>query len=135
MTPSKPYLIRAIYDWLVDNNLTPYIVVDTSNKDVQVPNDHVEDGKIILNISPNACRGLHLENDRIVFSARFSGVVKQLYFPPSTVQAIYAKENGRGMVFSDDDDTTGGDEPSNISSPAKPSATTRKGRPNLKVIK
>ena len=135
MTPSKPYLIRAIYDWLVDNDLTPYIVVDTSNKDVQVPNEHVEDGKIILNISPNACRGLHLENDRIVFSARFSGVVKQLYFPPSTVQAIYAKENGRGMVFSEEDDSGGDDDPPSVTPPSKSGSTSRRGRPALKVVK
>ncbi len=119
MTPSKPYLIRAIYDWLVDNDLTPYIVVDASNKDVQVPNEHVEDGKIILNISPNACRGLHLENDRIVFSARFSGVVKQLYFPPSTVQAIYG----------------GDDDPPTVTPPSKGGSTSRRGRPALKVVK
>ena len=135
MTPSKPYLIRAIYDWLVDNQLTPYIVVDTSSNDVQVPNEHVEDGKIILNISPNACRGLHLENDRIVFSARFSGVVKQLYVPPSTVQAIYAKENGRGMIFSEEDDTGGDDDPTTVPAPSKGGSSARRGRPTLKVIK
>lgn len=135
MTPSKPYLIRAIYDWLVDNDLTPYIVVDANSQDVQVPAEHVEDGQIILNISPNACRGLHLENDRIVFSARFSGVVKQLYFPPSTVQAIYAKENGRGMVFSEEDDS--GDPPPTKTPPSSQgdTKTSRRGRPALKVVK
>lgn len=134
MTPSKPYLIRAIYDWLVDNELTPYIVVDTTCDTVQVPLEHVEEDRIILNISPKACRGLHLENDRIVFSARFSGVVKQLYFPPSSVTAVYAKENGRGMVFSEEDDS-GDDDPPKVTPPSGGSDHSRRGRPSLKIVK
>ena len=140
MTSSKPYLIRAIYDWLIDNELTPYIVVDASNGEVQVPQEHVDDGRIILNISPRACRGLHLENDRIIFSARFSGEVKQLFIPPKAVQAIYSKENGRGMVFSDEDEV-GGDEPpqptptSTLSSGNNSSRSGAGGKPKLKVIK
>ncbi len=136
MTPSKPYLIRAIYDWLLDNGLTPYIVVDVaSNSAVQVPKEHVDDGRIILNISPKACRGLHLENDRIIFSARFAGEVKQLFIPPQAVKAIYAKENGRGMVFSEEEEYED-DEPPKVS-PPRSSGTGGggKGRPNLKVIK
>lgn len=142
MTSSKPYLIRAIYDWLIDNELTPYIVVDVSDSSVQVPSEHVDNGRIILNISPKACRGLHLENDRIVFSARFSGEVRQLFIPPSSVQAIYAKENGRGMVFSEDeeDEVTSGDESvsSQIPTTSDPSTSgsSRAGsKPKLKVIK
>lgn len=131
MTSSKPYLIRAIYDWLLDNDLTPYIVVDVLDERVQVPQEHVEDGRIILNISPKACRGLHLENDRIVFSARFGGIVKQIFVPPSSVQAIYAKENGRGMVFNDEEDSD--DEPPKKTPPTGKSQ--RKGRPNLTVVK
>jgi len=137
MTSSKPYLIRAIYDWLVDNELTPYIVVDVTGdeKEIQVPEEHIENGRIILNISPKACRGLHLENDRIIFSARFSGEVKQLFVPPHAVQAIYAKENGRGMVFSDDEE-------SGVTEPAQPTTSSSstggrrsQGKPTLKVIK
>ena len=139
MTSSKPYLIRAIYDWLIDNELTPYIVVDAKEKAVQVPEEHVDNGRIILNVSPKACRGLHLENDRIVFSARFSGEVKQLFIPPSAVQAIYSKENGRGMVFSDEDEI-GGDEPpqstpaSSVASSTSPNSTST-GKPKLTIIK
>lgn len=137
MTPSKPYLIRAIYDWLVDNELTPYLVVEVDHKDIQVPMEYVEDGRIILNISPKACRGLHLENDRIVFSARFTGIVHQIFVPPVAVQAIYAKENGRGMVFSEEDN--GGDPPSTVGPADKSSATSSgkagKGRPTLTVVK
>ncbi|MFC3908791.1 ClpXP protease specificity-enhancing factor [Legionella dresdenensis] len=102
MTSNKPYLIRAIYDWVVDNNMTPYILVNAEYPGVQVPQEHVHGGKIVLNISPLACRGLHLENDRIVFTARFSGIVIQIFVVPAAVLAIYAKENGRGMEFGDE---------------------------------
>lgn len=132
MTSSKPYLIRAIYDWLLDNDLTPYLVVDVLDERVQVPEEHVEDGRIILNISPKACRGLHLENDRIVFSARFGGIVKQIFVPPSSVQAIYSKENGRGMVFNEEEESD--DDPPKTSPPAA-GQSKKKGRPNLKVVK
>ena len=102
MTSNKPYLIRAIYDWIVDNNLTPYVLVNADYPGVQVPEAHVNNGKIVLNISPHACRGLHLENDRIIFTARFSGEVVQICIVPAAVLAIYAKENGRGMDFGEE---------------------------------
>ncbi|STX40946.1 stringent starvation protein B [Legionella donaldsonii] len=102
MTSNKPYLIRAIYDWIVDNDLTPYILVNAAYPGVQVPQEHVNSGRIVLNISPKACRGLHLENDRIVFTARFSGHSVQIFIVPAAVLAIYAKENGRGMEFGED---------------------------------
>ena len=102
MTSNKPYFIRAIYDWIVDNNLTPHILVNADYPGVQVPLEHVNNGRIVLNISPEACRGLHLENDRIVFTARFSGVTVQVFVVPAAVFAIYAKENGRGMEFGEE---------------------------------
>lgn len=102
MTSNKPYLIRAIYDWIVDNNLTPHLLVNAEYPGVQVPQEHVNNGRIVLNISPQACRGLHLENDRIVFTARFSGVTIQIFVVPAAVFAIYAKENGRGMEFGEE---------------------------------
>jgi stringent starvation protein B len=102
MTSNKPYLIRAIYDWIVDNNLTPYILVNAEYPGVEVPQEHVNNGKIVLNISPQACRGLHLENDKIVFTARFSGLTVQIFVVPGAVLAIYAKENGRGMEFGEE---------------------------------
>lgn len=137
MTPSKPYLIRAIYDWLVDNELTPYLVVDVAHEEIQVPMEYVEDGRIILNISPRACRGLHLDNDRIVFSARFSGIVHQIFVPPLAVQAIYAKENGRGMVFSEEENGDGDPPPTMppADGPSKGARAPSKGRPALKVVK
>jgi stringent starvation protein B len=99
MTSNKPYFIRSIYDWIVDNDLTPYLLVDAMHPDVEVPQEFVNDGRIVLNISPRACRGLHLENDKVVFTARFSGQTTQIFVTPTAVLAIYAKENGRGMEF------------------------------------
>jgi stringent starvation protein B len=130
MTTSKPYLIRAIYDWIVDNDCTPYIVVNALVIGVQVPQEYVDEaGKIILNISPQACRGLHLDNSRVLFSAKFSGVAHQVCVPPHAIMAIYAKENGRGMVF-DDDET---DPP-----PLPPESGVKsadKKKPSLRVVK
>jgi stringent starvation protein B len=127
MTSSKPYLIRSLYDWIVDNQLTPYLLVNAEAKGVQVPQEHVMDGRIVLNISPSACRGLLLENDRIVFTARFSGQATQICITPGAVLAIYAKENGRGMEFGEEED----DLP-----PPEPSDTNTKGRkPALKLVK
>lgn len=102
MTSNKPYLIRALYDWIVDNDLTPYILVNANYPGVQVPTEHINNGRIVLNISPKACRGLHLENDRIVFTARFSGHSTQIFVEPTAVIAIYAKETGAGMDFGED---------------------------------
>lgn len=132
MTSSRPYLIRAMYEWIVDNGMTPYIVVNAKADNVQVPTDYIEDGKIILNISPQASRGLHLENDRIVFSARFSGQAIQIFTPPMAVLAIYAKENGKGMIFGEDDEGESGAAPvPGGETAAKPSGK----KPSLKVIK
>lgn len=129
MTSNKPYLIRAIYDWIVDNHMTPYIVVDINHAGVQVPQSHVSDGRIILNISPQACRGLHLENDRIVFTARFSGQVVQIVVVPEAVLAIYAKENGRGMEFGEEYNT-----PSSAPM-TKPAVETSRRKPALTLVK
>lgn len=128
MTSSRPYLIRAIYDWLLDNNLTPYIMVDVNLPDVSVPQQFVKDGKIILNIAPAAISQLSMGNRAIEFNARFSGIPHQLYVPVMAVQAIYSYENGRGMVFNEDDEDTGpGDPPPDDKPPKK--------HPHLKVVK
>lgn len=130
MTSNKPYFIRAIYDWIVDNDLTPYLLVDAEHPDVEVPQDFVNSGRIVLNISPKACRGLHLENDRILFTARFSGQTTQIFLVPAAVLAIYAKENGRGMEF--------GPEYDEPSAPAKTEASSRSktsGKPFLTLVR
>lgn len=117
MTSSRPYLLRAIYEWLNDNNLTSYLLVDAEKPDVMVPTEHVQDGKIILNISPEAIDGISLENDYVSFSARFSGKSRDLYIPMAAVMALYAKENGKGMMFpeeeEEDDNSTTSAEQSN----------------------
>lgn len=129
MTSSRPYLIRAIYEWLVDNQLTPYVMVDAMVPHVEVPENYIEDGKIILNIAPMAVRDLAMTNNDIQFDARFSGITHHIYVPTPSVMAIYAFENGRGMVFSDEDDDGGGEPPE----PGQPPRA--RGKPNLKVVK
>lgn len=99
MTPNQPYLLRAFYDWIVDNSLTPYMVVDTSFADVQVPMQFVKDGQIVLNVSPNACVNFNMDADSVQFQARFSGQPMLVSYPCIAVGAIYAKENGAGTVF------------------------------------
>jgi len=99
MTSSRPYLIRALNDWIIDNEMTPYIVVDAHYKAVQVPQQYVEAGKIVLNLSPTAVRDLCIDNDHVLFSARFGGVSMDVIVPIHAVLAVYAKENGQGMVF------------------------------------
>lgn len=126
MTSSRPYLVRAIYQWIVDNELTPYLLVDASQEGVEVPPAYVENNKIILNVSPMAAEGLALENDCVSFNARFSGKAVSLFIPMAAVLAIYAKENGQGMMFAEEDDRT---------PPPPPPEKDEPKRPSLKVVK
>lgn len=102
LLPKRPYLLRGYYDWFVDNNLTPYLVVDATYPEVKVPFEYVQNGQIILNISTNATGNLTLGNDAIEFNARFKGVNQQLFIPLGAVLAIYARENGDGVLFEDE---------------------------------
>lgn len=124
MTSRKPYLIRALYDWIVDNGCTPYLLVDCEREDVRVPVSGVKDGKIVLNIGPNAVRALTLGNAGICFEARFAGRPQEVDIPVGAVLAVYARENGDGMMFPVDD---GGDPP--------PDPDGAGGRPKLRVVK
>ncbi|MDU0354041.1 ClpXP protease specificity-enhancing factor [Paraglaciecola aquimarina] len=99
MTPNQPYLLRAFYEWIVDNNFTPYVVVDAHYPGAQVPQEFVQDGQIVLNISPSSTGKLQLGLDEVTFEARFGGVPRSLVIPCPAVLAIYAKENGAGTVF------------------------------------
>jgi stringent starvation protein B len=99
MTPSRSYLLRGIYDWLIDNEQTPYLLVDAEAENVIVPIEHVQDGKIILNISMTATRDLELSNEGVSFNARFGGKPMVVNVPIMATLALYSKENGRGMMF------------------------------------
>lgn len=99
MSSSRPYLARALYEWLVDNELTPYLVIDASFPGVEVPRQFVQNGQIVLNVAPTAVRDLYMENQAIGFSARFGGHPMQVVIPIPALIAIYARENGAGMVF------------------------------------
>lgn len=102
MTSSRPYLVRAIYQWIVDNGLTPHLLVDASNDDVMVPTDYVEGGRIVMNIAPMAVQGLTLGNEEVTFSARFGGKPMSVQIPVQRVLAIYTRENGQGMMFAEE---------------------------------
>ncbi len=102
MNSSRPYLIRAIYQWVVDNGATPHLLVDAAHTGVIVPREYVENNKIILNIGPMAAHGLKLGNEQVEFSARFSGKSLPVVVPVQSVLAIYARENGQGMVFNEE---------------------------------
>jgi stringent starvation protein B len=126
MTSPKSYLLRAFYEWILDNAMTPYVLVDASASGVVVPDEYVEDGKIILNIAPAAVHALVMDKEQLSFSARFRGASREVMVPMPAVRAVYAKENGRGMVFPDESS----EEPTNPPTPAGPSK-----RPSLKVVK
>ena len=97
-TPTKPYLVRALFEWCVDNGYTPHIAVKV-DANTQVPVDHVRNGEITLNIGPSAVHKLQMGNELIGFSARFSGIARQVSVPVANVYAIYARETGQGMTF------------------------------------
>jgi len=127
MTPNRPYLIRAVNEWLLDNRCTPHLLVNAEAPGVDVPRQYIQDGKIVLNIGPNAVEGLRVTNEEVTFLARFSGVSQLVSLPVSAVLAIYAKENGRGMMFGDED----GDGPE----PEPEGPDDRPSRPSLKIVK
>lgn len=99
MISNKPYIIRAMYDWIVDNDWTPHFQVDANYPGVKVPTEYVQDGVIVLNTAPTAVMGLSMDNQWFSFKARFNGIETSLGFPPEAVLAIFARENGQGMPF------------------------------------
>jgi stringent starvation protein B len=124
MTSSKPYLVRALYEWILDNDNTPYILVDSTGEQVSIPNGIDSDGKVVLNLAPTAIQSLEMTNEMVSFSARFNGVSEQIFVPVPALLAIYARENGEGMMFpAEEDEAASG----SAATPAKP--------PTLKVIK
>jgi stringent starvation protein B len=130
MTLTRPYLLRALHEWMVDNGLTPHLLVDAKVDGVEVPQQYIENDKIVLNVIPNAVRDLDIGNDYLSFSARFAGKPRQILTSINAVLAIYAKENGKGMVFPEDDNNRENeqDEPVLDNPPVK-------NKPNLTIIK
>lgn len=106
LSPTRPYLVRAIYEWLSDNQLTPYLLVNADAEGVDVPREHVKDGSITLNIAAYATHGLHIDNELVRFSARFNGVSQDLFVPMHAVMGLFAKENGQGLFFEADEYAT-----------------------------
>ncbi|HSP59404.1 MAG TPA: ClpXP protease specificity-enhancing factor [Halomonas sp.] len=161
MQSSRPYLVRALNQWLLDNALTPYIVVDAEYPGVEVPRQFVQNGQIVLNMAPTAVRDLFMENEALGFSARFGGQPTRIMVPMAALVAIYARENGVGMVFGHEPELPIADGEEKMSSdPQAPTlssvetddsgesgesekgegrtdedATPRKGKPSLRVIK
>lgn len=147
MTSTRPYFVRGLYEWILDNQCTPYLLVNAFYPSVQVPNEHVMEGRIILNLAPSAIRGLVMDNDRVEFSARFGGVARLLYLPIGSILGVYAKENGRGMFFEESEfpmpvaeestplsqvpDAGSGDGPA----PDDNGGGSTRKRPSLKVVK
>lgn len=134
MKSSRPYLLRALYEWIVDNDCTPHLLVNAEYPQVRVPAGYAQDGQIVLNVSPGAVRHLHMDNEGVSFESRFGGVAHSLHLPTGAILAIYARENGQGMVFELEapeamDEEKDGDE-------TPPPQTPRPGgRPSLKVVK
>ena len=126
MKSSRPYLVRALYEWIVDSACTPYVLVDATAPGVEVPQQYVKNGQIVLNVSPGAVANLLIGNEDLRFRGRFGGVAIDVITPIAAVLGIYARENGQGMVFEPDRSEPppegGGDEP-------------RPMRPSLRVVK
>lgn len=136
LSPTRPYMARAIYEWICDNQLTPYLLVDATQPYTSVPEQFIQDGQIVLNIAPHAVHQFQMTNDAITFSARFGGVSRDIYAPIYAVVGIYARENGQGLFFDPS-------EYSNIQMPEnaleseeqeKTEPETSKKKPNLRLL-
>ena len=133
----RPYLLRAMHEWISDNLQTPHIVVDASMEGVEVPRQYVQGGKIILNISLNATSGLNLGNDGVVFRARFGATTYDVSVPIAAVMGIYARETGQGMIFSEADAPPPSPPPQTPpeSTPSPGGGEIKRSKPTLKVVK
>ena len=130
MTSNRPYLLRAMYDWISDNGLTPYILVDAAAPGVQVPKSAIKDGRVVLNVAARAVAQLELGQDRVSFVARFSGVSQSVEVPMASLLAIYAHENGQGMMFPAENQP-----PPTAGPTAEDSSAAAKKGSHLRVIK
>ncbi|MFZ2844275.1 ClpXP protease specificity-enhancing factor [Psychrobacter sp.] len=138
ITPTRPYMVRALYQWIEDNEFTPYLMVDATVDNVQIPREHVQDGRIVLNIASRATGNMSMENDYIHFSARFGGVSQEIWVPLIAVLGIYAKENSQGMFFDPNEYDDYQPEDDSVMSPKITTAAPKPKRDNkagLKVLK
>ena len=138
MTSSRPYMVRALYEWIIDNDLTPHIVVNAQAEGTLVPQQYLnKDDQIVLNIAPRAVAQLKMDNDAITFNARFGGIPTDIYVPSEAVMGIYAKESGQGMMFETDilpdPDPDGSSKPPKSEHP--PSDNSGDKRPSLRIVK
>ena len=132
MSSSRPYIVRALYEWILDNECTPYVLVNADEPGVEVPSQYIKDGQIVLNISPAAVVDLVVDNEAMRFNGRFGGVPVDVYVPMTAVIGIYARENGQGMVFDSEDN------PLPEPPPDEPPPRGGEGgdkRPSLKIVK
>lgn len=134
MLDSRPYLLRAMHEWIVDSGMTPHIIANAAAEGLSVPDTAIQNGKVVLNISPTAVRDLLMDEDAVSFVARFSGVSRAVSVPTSAVDAIYARENGRGMMFTGDEEESE-DVSEDEGSDGEPADRPKPSRPNLRVVK
>jgi stringent starvation protein B len=143
LTATRPYLVRAMHEWMSDNNLTPFLLVDAFVEGVEVPQAYVKNGRIVLNIASSAVRDLQLHLEFVAFTAKFSGIVYEIYVPIQAILAVYAQENNRGIFFEQDGDIQPPpDKPrlrkeGNLKAVSSVTSLNKKlkPRPNLKVVK
>lgn len=133
-TPTRPYLARAIYEWICDNQLTPYLLVDATQPYTEVPQQFVKDGQIVLNLAPHAVHQLQMSNESISFSARFGGVSKDIYIPISAVLGIYARENGQGLFFEPSEYADVHVEANTSETETQQEAKPSKKKPSLRIL-
>lgn len=135
MTTTRPYLIRAINEWACENDLTPHLLVNALAEGAIVPTQFIKDGQIVLNISPSAVQNIELGNDWVLFSARFSGQAMNIEVPVNAVLAIYARENGQGIFFPEEDGSPEPEGGENKNKPVIKPAGKKADKPLLKVVK
>ncbi len=134
MSPNRPYIIRALYEWITDNQLTPHVLVNAAIEGVEVPERAIQQGKVVLNIDPGAVENLDLGNDWLLFNTRFAGVKEAIRIPVDAVIAVYARENGQGMMFAQDGDIES-DSKTSIQSDMDDNGDTPPRKPHLTLIK
>jgi stringent starvation protein B len=141
MTSHRSYLVKALNEWILDNNCTPYILVNAYEKGVEVPQNFVKDGQIVLNISPIAVQALLISHEGVEFHGRFGGIPTRVYVPTEAIMGIYAKENGQGMIFEygaekpDPPGVSGPDQEPGVPGDIKKTERPTGSRPSLRVVK